>query len=339
MNRFCKWFLVVCMGLLLGNNAIAQADTLMLTPEPLKTTSAKRVLAKRQQIKDSALKRTLDTVAAAVSSADSLSKPTADTSKKDTVLQVLKVAGVDTSLNALLYVVPIQNPRAKPIYQLEHWRQPSGKEGHFYLLVALALLLGITKTLFPQYFKHLFSFVAQTSYKQKHTQEQLYTSWLPSLFINLFFTATFAGVASAVITHYFFVRLDFFLMLLYVFSAIAITYLTKTLFLFFLGWATGWLDKAKTYVFIVLLINKLLAFLLLPILVFMLFAPASWVPVLVSISAAAVFIAFTYRYLVAFSSLRASAAINFFHFFLYFCSLEILPLLIIYKALYSGISN
>lgn len=324
---------------MLGNRAVAQADTLMLTPEPLKTTSAKRVIAKRQLVKDSAFKRVVDTTLATASLTDSFTVPPVDTLQKDSQVHVVKVAGIDTSLNPLLFVLPIKNPRGKPLYQLEHWRQPNGKEGHFYLLVALALLLGITRTLFPQYFKHLFSFVAQTSYKQKHTREQLYTSWLPSLFINLFFTATFAGVASAIITHYFFVRLDFFVMLLYVFSAIAITYLTKSLFLFFLGWATGWLDKAKTYVFIVLLVNKLLAFLLLPVLVFMLFAPTSWLPVLVSISAAAVFIAFAYRYLIAFSSLRASASVNFFHFFLYFCSLEILPLLIIYKALYSGISN
>jgi len=125
----------------------------------------------------------------------------------------------------------------------------------------------------------------------------------------------------------------FWLLLFYCIGAVALVYLVKFTVLKFTGWIFNMRDAADTYIFIVFLVNKLLAIFLLPLLIVMAFSLASWGEVLLTLSYIMVGGFFTYRYIVSFAPVRREVKVSQFHFFMYLCAFEIIPLLLIYKVL------
>jgi hypothetical protein len=83
----------------------------------------------------------------------------------------------------------------------------------------------------------------------------------------------------------------------------------------------------------VFLVNKLLAIFLLPLMAVMTFSLASWSAVLLTLSYIMVLVFFAYRYIVSFAPVRREVKVSQFHFFMYLCAFEIIPLLLIYKVL------
>ena len=218
--------------------------------------------------------------------------------------------------------------------RLSNERMSGGKEVLFYLLAGLLLFFALIKSLFGKYVSNLLGLMFRGSLRQKQIREQLLQTPLPSLLLNIFFVIVAGMYIFFLIRYYNIVsHTPFWLQLLYCTVIVGIVYLVKFMVLKLTGWIFNMKDAADTYIFIVFLINKLLAIFLLPLLIMMVFSAASWTSVLLTLSYVMLGMFFAYRYIVSFAPVRREVKVSQFHFFMYLCAFEIIPLLLMYKVL------
>jgi Domain of unknown function (DUF4271) len=238
------------------------------------------------------------------------------------------------SYRGVLKINPYFNFFASPQNIFAEERQVEGKEALFYLMAGLLFFFALIKLLFSKYVTNLLGLIFRGSLRQKQIREQLLQTPLPSLFLNIFFVIV-AGLYIVFLLQYYKMAQDtpFWLLLLYCVIAVGLVYLVKFLILKLTGWIFNMRDAADTYIFIVFLVNKLLAIFLLPLLIIMAFSLSSWANVLLTLSYIMVAVLFAYRYIVSFAPVRREVKVSQFHFFVYLCAFEIIPLLLIYKVL------
>ena len=210
----------------------------------------------------------------------------------------------------------------------------------FYLLAGLFLVLGFIRSMFSKYFSDLFGLFFRVTFKQKAVRERLFESALPSMLMNgLFFVSggfflyAISGYYQWNTTGNFWYGVGFWIMVL------VIIYGVKWLLLKIMGWLFQVQETSNTYSFIVFLVNKVLGVLLLPVVVLMTMGPYSLHPALVTVVLFLLGSLFIYRYIISYPSIKATIRVNQFHFFLYLCAFEIVPLLIIYKVLALRLSS
>lgn len=223
---------------------------------------------------------------------------------------------------------------ATPIARIEEPHVAIDKDALFYLLAGLLFFFALIRAVFPKYYRNLMSLVFRASLKQKQIREQLIQTPLPSLLLNIFFVIV-AGLYILFLLQYhgFAANINFWLLLLYCMGAVSVVYVVKYVALKFTGWVFNMREAADTYIFIVFLVNKLLGIFMLPVLILMTFSLPSWYMSLLTISYVLVFSFFAYRYIVSFAPVRREVKVSPFHFFMYLCAFEIVPLLLIYKVL------
>jgi hypothetical protein len=234
----------------------------------------------------------------------------------------------------VLALNPYYNFFAPPLNAVARERQQEGNDALFYIFAGLLFFFALIKSVFNKYVNNLLGLVFRGSLRQKQIREQLLQTPLPSLLMNIFFVLVAGLYIFFLVQHY--KTTDgtgFWLLLFYCVLAVALVYLVKFLVLKCTGWVFNIRDAADTYIFIVFLVNKLLAIFLLPLLIMMVFSIASWSNVLLTLSYIMVSVFFAYRYLVSFAPVRREVKVSQFHFFMYLCAFEIIPLLLIYKVL------
>jgi hypothetical protein len=225
------------------------------------------------------------------------------------------------------------NTKAAPVaFKIEAKKQ-SNSEFFFYLILFLFLILGITRTVFTRYFDTLFRVFFNTSLRQNQLTDQLEQAKLPSLIFNIFFIIT-SGM-------YIYFVINFFsnkpypnnlLLMLSCIAAIGFSYFVKYISLKLTGWVSQHEAEAKTYIFIVFLLNKVIGIFLLPVLAIMAFSSKSFVLYTVIGSFIVLSILLIMRFFRSFSLLQQRLKVSRFHFFMYIVGVEILPLLVIYKT-------
>jgi hypothetical protein len=255
----------------------------------------------------------------------------------------VKVDSVKLLVNAYLTLLDsnfLLNSKGKPETLVIVSKKLQNKQPFFYLILSLFLILGIVRTFFSRYFNTLFRVFFNTSLRQNQLTDQLEQAKIPSLIFNLFFVIT-TGLYSYFLLHYFYAnhqKLDWAILFICI-AAVAISYLAKYLSLKFTGWVTNYQSEANTYIFIIFLLNKVIGIFLLPIITVMAFSAYQIASYAIVISFIFIAILFIIRFLRSYSLLQSRLKISQFHFFLYIIGLEILPILLIYKAitLYFGI--
>jgi len=230
--------------------------------------------------------------------------------------------------------LPLEKPA---IFMVVEYHEKESKDALFYVLVFLVFLLGFIKTAFPKYFQNLFKLFFQTSLRQKQTKEQLAQDSFASLLINLLFLLSTGMFISLVIQYNQWTSLAFWLLYAYVTGILGIIYLGKYLFVSFAGWVFNNSTSAASYLFLVAVVNRIMGVVLLPLTVLLAFADPTIGGIVATISFGVVTLLFIYRYLVSFGLLRTDLQLNPFHFFLYLCAVEILPMALIYKLLVENI--
>lgn len=227
------------------------------------------------------------------------------------------------------------NKRA--IFMIVDYHQKESKDALFYALLFLVFLLGFIKTAFPKYFQNLFKLFFQTSLRQKQTKEQLAQDSFASLLINLLFLLSTGMFITLVIQYNQWASMSFWLLYAYVTAVLGIIYTGKYLFISFAGWVFNNSSSASSYLFLVAVVNRIMGVVLLPLTVLLAFADPTIGSIVATISFGVVTLLFIYRYLVSFGLLRTDLQLNPFHFFLYLCAVEILPMALIYKLLVENI--
>lgn len=269
-------------------------------------------------------------------------QPTADTLPSAVPVQQPATQGGKTvspvlqKMDSLLGQNRFLNSKGTPVSVYQNRRQPIGHSSNtFYLLAGLLLFFGIIKTVFDKYFTTLFRVFFNSSLRQGQLTDQLIQAKLPSLFFNLLF------VFSAGMYVYFLLRNHFmqlgqsvnWWLLLFSIAAFVAVYSIKFVGIKVLSAVTGFKTEGETYIFIVFLVNKIIGILLLPVLAVLAFSDAVLVKGMLPVSMVIIGLLLLFRFIRSYSLLQSRLRVNAFHFMLYIFSFEVLPVIVIYKAM------
>jgi hypothetical protein len=252
-------------------------------------------------------------------------------------LQVAVVPVVINQYNAAIQSVLDQNgflnSRGVPVTVAAKPKTIQSSDAVFYLLAGLILLAGIIKLFFSRYFTNLFRVFFNTSLRQSQLADQLLQAKLPSLFFNAFFIISGGIYTYFLLMQYGVITGKYNWMLL---GACVVTlgviYVVKFSALKFTGWVTGYSESTDTYIFIIFMICKIIGIILLPFTVLMAFSGAGIATVSALVSLLIIGFLLLLRFFRSYGLIRNQLKVSRFHFFLYIMGIEIIPLLLIYKA-------
>ncbi|MFN9854712.1 MAG: DUF4271 domain-containing protein [Bacteroidota bacterium] len=214
------------------------------------------------------------------------------------------------------------------------FREKENKDTTFYLITGILLLLAIIRIGFPSYFSRLFQFFFQTSTRQRQTRDRLLQEQFAAIGLNLLFFVVMGTFVTLLAFWRDWYSGNFWLLWGVATGFLCLIYAGKFIFLRLAGWIFKSREAMRSYTFIVFLVNKLAALLILPLLILVAFSAPEVVESAFTIGLILVAAAFVYRYAISFTIIRNKMGLNAFHFFLYFISLEIIPLLVILKLLF-----
>lgn len=234
-------------------------------------------------------------------------------------------------LNRLLSRNKFLNLKGTPVLLVSKKRQVPGKEYLFYLISGILVIFGAFKLFYSRYFHHIFRVFFNTSLRQNQLTDILLQAKLASLIFNVFFVLMAGLYLWLLVIHYYPETGFGNNILLFCIGAIGITYIIKFCVLKFVGWVTGMSTALNTYIFVVFLINKIIGIVLIPVILALAFAPTSYYKTAVIISLMGICIFFVIRFFRSYGLLQQEVRVSGFHFLLYIVSLEVLPLLIVYK--------
>ncbi len=224
------------------------------------------------------------------------------------------------------------NTKSLPLAQWQVPRKFVSKDAVFYGLAIILLVLGILKVAYARYFSNLLRVFFNTSLRQGQLTDQLLQAKLPSLFFNLFFLIITGCYLFLMLNHFDKITYRDWDILLICIAGISIIYLCKYCTLKFVGWLTGYKQEAETYIFIVFLINKVIAICLVPVVIILPFSDPQLVNVTAIISFILIVLMFILRFFRSYGLLQSRLTVSGFHFTLYIIGIEILPLFLIYKG-------
>jgi len=217
------------------------------------------------------------------------------------------------------------------IFKIEQRFSLPDKDFLFYLILGIILLYGVINNIFPQYYPKLFSQFSQSSLRMLQNREQLVQNTVASLISNINFVLSFALMSTLLIFNRHLLPISFWQAYLYICLFFIALYLGKFVCLQIVGFVFNTRELVGTYVFVVFMINKVLGILLLPFVLILAFSKPAYYSLAIGGAAILTVLLFLYRYLFSLTSVRNKLHISSFHFFLYLCAFEILPLLILYK--------
>jgi hypothetical protein len=245
---------------------------------------------------------------------------------------ITHTSATEPILNKLLLQNRFLNVKSRPVYFIQNPRPESIPNTLFYFVFGLVLFFGIIKSAYAKYFGTLWRVFFNTSMRQSQLSEQLKQANQPSMFFNIFFMLAAAWYITVLLLHYDKTQnrgLVFWLGISTL--GIFILYGGKYLFLKFIGWVSGYKQEADNYIFIVFLINKVLAICLLPLIIVIGFASASLAYIAVISSLVVIGLMLLLRFVRSYGTFRMRFQLSSLHFLMYVAGFEIIPLLVLYK--------
>jgi hypothetical protein len=217
------------------------------------------------------------------------------------------------------------------VFKIEQRFALPDKDFLFYTIVVLIFLYGFVNNVYPQYFSKLFKQFSQSSLRMIQYREQLLQNSLGSLIINICFILSFSLMGTLMIFNRHLLALSFWEGFLYISLFFTFLYIGKYICLQIAGYVFNTRELVNTYIFVVFMINKVLGVLLVPFVLILAFAKPLFHNYAIGGAAFIIVLLILYRYLFSLTSVRNKLHISSFHFFLYLCAFEILPLTLLYK--------
>ncbi len=217
------------------------------------------------------------------------------------------------------------------IFRIEQRFSLPDKDFLFYSILVLLLFYAFVINIYPQYFPKLFSQFSQSSLRMMQNREQLLQNSFASLIMNVCFILSFSLMSTLLIFNKHLLPLSFWQGYIYICSFFSFLYIGKYLCLVIAGYIFNTRDLVNTYIFVVFMVNKVLGILLIPFILLLAFAKPVYYPLAIMGAGGLSVLLILYRYLFSLTSVRNKLHISSFHFFLYLCAFEILPLLVLYK--------
>lgn len=279
-----------------------------------------------------------DSVLAAVAISDSVHKSDSLFNSLQQNKRIVSTNVIDTSTYAAVLAIPYLPFGKTPTYHVVKVRKSHSQNELFYTIVFTMVLLGFIRVAFPRYLTVLFGHFFQTAWRGKTIRDQSVQQSLPSLLTNLLFIVSGGVYAALIVAQKQWILLPFWYLLLYCTLLLVVVYAGKFLFIVFSGWAFNIREAANQYLFIVYLGNKMLGIFLIPFIAVVAFSGGNIATVASTISIALIIGMLCYRYFISLGAMSNSLKVNPLHFFLYLCTIEVLPLLLIYKAFFNYVA-
>lgn len=253
-----------------------------------------------------------------------------DSVKVDTILPVKAI----NQQREIIAKNKLLDLNSQPVQLITAERNAKGKETLFYLLASVTLLLGFLKVFYSRYFNNIFQVFFNTSLRQNQLTDLLLQAKLSSLIFNIFFFITTGIYAYFLLQWAGLVSEEQMIVTIIIATAsVAGIYFVKYCSLLFLGWLADMREPANTYIFITFLVNKIIGICILPFIILIAFAKPGLVHLAVITSLMTVGLLFLSRYLRSYGLLEKDLKISILHFLLYILAIEIVPLMVIYKAI------
>lgn len=246
--------------------------------------------------------------------------------------RALHHADADSTLVKILADNTWLNSGATPVALQQIPRIIISKDWAFYVLVCMLLILGFLKMGYARYFNNLVRVFFNTSLRQSQLTDQLLQAKLPSMLFNAFFVLIagyYVFILMVVSGKATFLDWNYLPVCI---LAVLLIYASKYLILKFVGWLTGFRQQSETYIFIVFLINKIIALAMVPIVIILTFSQKNLLYITVVSSFILIGLLMLMRFFRSYGLLQSSLKVSRFHFLLYIIGIEILPLLLIYKS-------
>lgn len=305
-------------------NDTIQAGQIKKNVATLKDSGAKAIVKKIDSVKDSTRVLIVKPNIADSLQRDSLQK---DSLKHDSIRLAAIAAAKRDSLAA---------KKIKLMPGIE--KTVANSDEIFYILIFILFFLSLIKAAFPKYFDSLFTLSFQATFRQTQTREQMAQNFFPAFMLNILF-ALCGGVF---ITLYAgsekWSSLPFWELFVYSTGILLLAYSVKYLVISFTGWVFNAKEAATEYRFVVFLVNKLLGILVIPLLFLIAYSSDRMKGIAITIVLCLVVFSMAVRYIVSLARIRKNLSVTAFHFFVYLCAVEIIPLLVIYKVLFQQTS-
>ena len=219
------------------------------------------------------------------------------------------------------------------LYKIEQKFSLPDKDVLFYAIIALIFLYSFLIQIAPQYIAKLFSQFSQSSLRMMQNREQLLQNSLASFIMNIGFVVSFSLMTTLVIFNEHLLPINFWEGFMYMCLFFLGLYIGKYICLTIAGYIFNTNELVQTYIFVVFMINKVLGILLIPFIGILAFAKPFLHPFAIAGASLLMVLLILYRYLFSLTSVRNKLHVSSFHFFLYLCAFEVIPLLILYKLI------
>ena len=233
-----------------------------------------------------------------------------------------------------LYNQKVRSSNANEVlYKIEQKFSLPDKDILFYAVIALIFLYSFLIQIAPQYIAKLFSQFSQSSLRMMQNREQLLQNSLASFIMNIGFVVSFSLMTTLVIFNAHLLPINFWEGFFYMCLFFLGLYIGKYICLTIAGYIFNTIELVQTYIFVVFMINKVLGILLIPFIGILAFAKPFLHPFAIWGASLLMVLLLLYRYLFSLTSVRNKLHVSSFHFFLYLCAFEVIPLLILYKLI------
>lgn len=236
-----------------------------------------------------------------------------------------------------LKTLPIVNPELPFEYAVETRRDFSDKNIEFLIAVFFIGFIGVFRNLNPLYFRNLFKVFRSSTSTKRQFKEQLQQDHPANLALNIFFCLSAATYIYLVLNYLGslkqFESYPKGYVLGALFLALVSIYLLRVLSLKIAGWLFDIEELMDNFAFQILFLNKILGLILVPFSLVLAFGQGDWVQVTLFLSFVLVFLFFFYRYARSIVNFSHFLKISKFHFFMYLCASEILPVAILIKTI------
>lgn len=217
---------------------------------------------------------------------------------------------------------------------------PPSSDTYFYVLCGLFLFVGISFRAFPKYFSDLYRVFMRSGFRQKSIRDQLVQNKMASLGLNAIFFVT-GGIFIYLISRYEMLIPSgiWYSQVLICIVFLLSVYLVKYFSLMAGGWVFSSRELVENYSFLVFFVNKIAGLFLLPAVVILWLGSTEVHPVVVVVSFIIISFLYLYRYFLILPMVRNKSGVSSFHFFLYLCTFEILPIMLLVKFLVNFLNS
>lgn len=210
-------------------------------------------------------------------------------------------------------------------------KQAVSKDFVFYFILTLFLFLGILNAVFKNYFNTMIRVFFKTSLRQSQLTDQLMQAKLPSLCLNIFSVLVTGFYIFTLMNYKKIIGFNQLDVLFFSCLAVLVIYIGKYFIIQIAGWISGFKQETISYTFLIFLVNKLLAMVLLPATCIVIFSNNNIGLFAYNISLLAVGIFYLLRCFRSYGIFENKLNLGKFHFLLYILAVEFIPVLLVFK--------